>query len=241
MLATLPMMKWEPIGVARRYELLLSGDVLAHRLERRTGLPSALSRVALGALSAGYYVPRRRRIPAAGRVVRIEMPGDEIGQLYRGETGYGFVQESEPGVLGWMTDGRWSGTYRFLTFLIEGRLRGWAMTRTHATERGFEASIVELFAPQPDAALYTWMVSEAATSLMADRPVRIDVRASCPLLQSALLANRFRAMDLNSPVHVWPKGAWDRTGALHITLNHSDAPLLPYSSGPWADAKPAPS
>jgi hypothetical protein len=137
--------------------------------------------------------------------------------------------------------GRWSGTYRFLTFLIEGRLRGWAMTRTYSREVGLEAAIVEVFAPRPDVALYTWMVSEAATSLMADRPLRLNARASCPVLQSALLANRFIAMTSEVPIHVWPKGAWDRSASLHITLNHSDAALLPYTSGKPASAKPSPS
>jgi len=134
-------------------------------------------------------------------------------------------------------EGRWSGSYRFLTFLIEERLRGWAMTRTHATERGLEASIVEVFAPRPDVALYTWMVSEAATSLMADRPLWLHARASCPLLQSALLANHFKAMDTECPIHVWPKNVVDPAAPFHITLNHSDAPLLPYAPGDPAGAK----
>lgn len=240
-LATLPMMKWEPIGVARRYELPVSGDVLADRLQQRVGLPSALSRMVFGGVVAGHYTPRRRMIPATGQVVRVETPGDEIGQLYRDETGYGFVQEPEPDVLRWMTGGSWSGTFRFLTFLIGGRLRGWAMTRTHAAEGGLEGSIIEIFAPRPDVALYTWMVSETAISLMADRPRWLHARASCPLLKSALLANRFRAKSYDIPIHVWPKGAWDRAAALHITLNHSDAPLLPYTSGKPASVMPAPS
>jgi hypothetical protein len=240
-LSMLPLMKWEAIGVARRYELPVSGNVLADRLRRRVGLPSRLSRRALDVMSAGYYAPRRRRIPGTGQVVRIETPGDEIRRLYQDETGYGFVQEPEPDVLRWMTDGSWSGSYRFLTFLLEGQLRGWAMTRTHATEQGLEGSIVEVFAPRPDVALYTWMVSEAATSLMADRPLRLHARASCPLLKSALLANRFRAMALDCPIYVWPKGGWDRAGSLHITLNHSDAPLQPYAPGKWASPKSPPS
>ncbi len=137
-------------------------------------------------------------------------------------------------------DGAWSGTYRFLTFIVEGRPRGWAMTRTHATERGLEASIVEMFAPRPDAALYTWMVSEAATSLMDDRPCRLHARASCPLLQAALLANRFRMVAPESPIHVWPKGVGDRAASLHVTLDHSDGPLLPYEPEVRASAKSPP-
>ena len=236
-LATLPLMGWEAIGVARRYELPVSGDVLAERLQRRVGLPSALSRMALGVVSAGYYQPRRRRVPATGRVVRIELPGEEIRQLYEGETGYGFVQEPEPEVLGWMTDGTWSGSFSFLTFVLEGRLRGWVVTRSYPTELGPEAAIVEVFAPRPDVALYTWMVSEAATLVMAGRPRRLHARASCPLLQAALLANRFRTVAPDSPIHVWPKGVGDRAASLHITLNHSDGPLLPYLSGPLAAAR----
>ena len=236
-LATLPMMKWDRIGEARRYELYVSGDIPADWLRRRVGLPPALTRPVLGAL-AGLDAPRRRGVPATGRVVRIEASGEEIGGLYRDETGYGFVQEPEPEVLRWMTGGRWSGEYRLLTFLVEERLRGWALTRSHTTEFGREAAIVELFAPRPDLALYIWMVSEAATSLMADRPLRLNARASCPLLQSALLANRFRALGGEVPIHLWPRGAWDRSAPLHITLNHSDAPLLPYSSGERAGATP---
>jgi hypothetical protein len=131
--STLPLMGWKPIGAARKYELLASADALADLVHRRVGLPPALSRMAVGVASAGYYAPRRRRIPATGRAVRIETPGEDIGQLYRGETGYGFVQEPEAGVLRWMMDGRWSGTYRFLSFLIGERPRGWAMTRTFDT------------------------------------------------------------------------------------------------------------
>jgi hypothetical protein len=228
--ATLPLMGWEAIGVARRYELPLSGDLLAARLQRRTGLPPGVSRVPLGVVSATWYRPRRRRVPGAGCVSPAGLPGEEIRQLYRGETGYDFVQEPASDVFQWMTDSAWSGRYGFLTFTLEGRVRGWAMTRIYPAARGPEAAIVEIFAPQPDVALYTWMVSEAATSLMAGRPRQLHARASCPMLQAALLANRFRTVAPDNPIHVWPKGVGDRAKPLHITLNHSDGPLLPYLS-----------
>jgi hypothetical protein len=237
-LATLPLMGWEAIGAARRYELPLSGGVLADRLQRRVGLPSAWTCAVLGVVAAVRYRPRRYAGPSASSVTLSRLPGDEIRQLYREETGYGFVQEPEPGAVEWLTDSTWSGRFDFLTFVLEGRLRGWVMTRTYDTEQGREASIIEVFASRPDVALYTWMVSEAVTSLMADRPRWLHARASCPSLQSALLANQFRAFAPDIPIHVWPKGVWDRAATLHITLNHSDAPLLPYASGKWASAKP---
>ena len=120
-----------------------------------------------------------------------------------------------------------------------GLLIGMAVTHTPKpsfTQRGGEDS--EVFAPRPDVALYTWMVSEAATSLMADRPLLLHARASCPVLQSALLANHFRTTVPEVPIHVWPKGVWDRAASLHITLNHSDGPFLPYEPELRAAAKP---
>jgi hypothetical protein len=237
-LATLPLMGWKPIGVARRYVLPVSADVLATRLQRRTGLPAAISRVALGIVSSGYYQPRRRMVPGASSVTPGGPPGEEIQQLYREETGYSFVQEPEPHVLGWMTDSAWSGKFGTLTFALEGRQRGWAMTRTHMTRRGLEAAIIEVFAPRPNVDLYTWMVSEAAVSLMADQPQRIHARASCPVLQAALLANHFGPAVPDSPIHVWPKGVADSAASLHITLNHSDSPFMPYEPEPRAAAKP---
>jgi hypothetical protein len=237
-LGTLPLMGWEAFGVARRYELPVSPDVLAERLRRRMGLGATVTRDVLGVVLAGYYLPRRRRVPGTGRVSEAGMLGEEIRQLYREETGYGFVQEPDPDVLRWVTDSAWSGRYRFLTFMVEGRLRGWAMTRSYPTKQGLEASIVEVFAPRPDVALYTWMVSEAATSLMAERPRRFQARASCPILQAALLANRFRRMAPDNPIYLWPKGVGDPTRSLHITLNQSDGPLLPYDSETRATAEP---
>jgi hypothetical protein len=138
------------------------------------------------------------------------------------------VQEPDSRVLQWVTGGAWSGRYEFLAFHVEGRWRGWAMTRTYLAEQGPEAVIVELFAPRPDVALYTWMVSETAMTLMAGRPRRLHARASCPLLQAALHANRFRTVTPEDPVYVWPKGMGARAAPLHITFDHSDGPFTPY-------------
>jgi hypothetical protein len=237
-LGTLPLMGWKALGVARRYELPVSPDVLADRLRRRMGLAATVTRDVLGGVLAGYYLPRRRRVPENGRVSEAGTVGEEIRQLYGEETGYGCVQEPDPDVLRWVRDGVWSGRYRFLTFMVGGKLRGWAMTRTYPTKQGLEASIVEVFAPRPDVALYTWMVSEAATSLMADRPRRFQARASCRILQAALLANRFRRIAPDNPIYVWPKGVGDPAQALHITLSQSDGPLLPYESETPATGEP---
>jgi hypothetical protein len=235
--ATLPLMGWQPIGSARRYELPLSGDLLGSRLRQRTRLPAVVTRLAAGALSAVHFRPRRRAVPAGGHVAVALEPGEEIRDLYQGETGFGFVMEPEFDVLRWVARGRWSGHYEFLTFTLGGKPRGWAMTRTHRTDQGIQGTLVEVFAPRPDLALYTWMVSEAATRLMKAAPYRLRVRASCPILQAALVANRFRKVVPDIPIHSWPKLEGEGPAPLHVTYNHTDGPLLPYEADPQ-DSRP---
>jgi hypothetical protein len=226
--ATLPKMGWDPIGSATRYELVLASDVLAEQVRHRAGLPPGLTRSSLRLLAAGYLAPRRRRVPAHGLVTPVTVLPGAVRELYDEPGGYGLLQQPDPEVLRWTTESTWSGHFGHLVFALDGRVRGWVMTRTYATETGPEAAIVEIFAPRPDEALYTWMVSEAAVALMVARPRRIHARASCPVLQAALHANHFRALPAD-PLHLWPKGAWDHGGPLHITLGHSDAPLRPYA------------
>ena len=171
-------------------------------------------------------------VPPTGRVARSAAFDEEVSSLYQEETGYGFLQVPDPDVLRWVTSSAWSGRHEFLTFTVDDRLRGWAMTRTHLRDGGLEGAIVELFAPRPDVALYTWMVSEAAVSLMAARPRRLRARASCPVLQAALVANHFRPLAPEVPIYAWPKGAVSGDRPLHVTLNHSDGPICPYESEP---------
>jgi hypothetical protein len=238
--ATLPKMGWEHVGTAPHYELVIAPDALAESLRRRSGLPPRLTRGALRGLSAGYFAPRRRRVPASGLVSPVTVLPAGVRELYRDAGGYGLLQQPDPEVQRWITEGAWSGHFGYLVFALAGRVRGWAMTRTYAAEQGPEAAIVEIFAPRPDVALYTWMVSEAATAVMVARPRRIHARASCPVLQEALRANHFRILPPGHPVHLWPRGTWDRAEPLHITLGHSDAPLRPFaceaSAGPGAGA-----
>ncbi len=229
--ATLPRMGWEHVGAARRFELVIGPEVLAERLRRHLGLPPALTRGAMRLLTAGWFMPRRRRVPPNGLVSPVTTLPAGVRELHADAGGYGLVQQPDPDVQCWIADSAWSGHFGYLVFALAGRVRGWAMTRTYATPAGPEAAIVEVYAPRPDVALYTWMVSEAASALLVARPRRIRARASCPVLQAALRANHFRVLPAEAPVYLWPKGAWDRAEPLHITLGHSDAPLLPFACG----------
>jgi hypothetical protein len=239
--ATLPKMGWEAIGSTRVYDLPVTGEALASRVEQRLGMRGPLVRLAMDAVSAGYCRPRPRRVPRGGSITRASVSTQDLLPLYEGMTGYGLVQQPDPDVLRWMTGGSWSGTFERLTFQVQGRLRGWVLTRAYAGDVGPDADIVEIFAPNPTVDLYTWMISEAAISLMASHPRRVRARASCPILRAALLANRFRRLGQDRPIYSWPSGANPSGGAIHFTLNHADAPLLPYeieAKTPVAGSRP---
>lgn len=230
--SALPLMGWQDFGLALPYELPLSAAVLADRLHRTRGIPRPLALTTVAPLAGALLRPRRLRAPGHGAVsVSDALPADVPG-LYEGDTGYDFVQQPDPAVLRWLTASRWSGTWRFLSFALDGRPRGWVMTRTYLGRTGVQSSLVEVFAPRPDPALYAWMVSEACVAVLADRPTRILARATCPVLREALARNRFRQAGVNAPLHTWPRDGAGPFRNPHVTFLHSDAPILPYGPEP---------
>jgi hypothetical protein len=224
---TLPAMGWQTFEGAADFELPVSGGALEAGLRDRLGFLFPGARLLLDAVTMARFRPRRRAYD--GRVVPAGAFDDDVRTLYAGHTGYDFVQVPDPEQLRWMTAGHAvAGTFRYWYFLAQERLRGWALTRVYETERGREASILEVFAPNADARLYAWMVSETATALAGERPQLIRARATCPVLKAALRMNRFRQA-ASVPVYTWPKTLAPDL-RLHITLNHTDAWMRPY----WA-------
>jgi hypothetical protein len=222
-LKTLPAMGWAAIGAARPFELPMSGAALVPGLRARVPFRIPGERVVLDA-AARWFRPHRVR--AEGDVLPMSTVGVELQALYEGEIGYDVVQVPDPRFLRWMAGYSAKGSFTFLYFTVRGQLRGWVAMRLYDTPAGREAAIVEIFAPRPDVALYTWMVSEAAVRLAAARPRLIRARATCPVLQEALLANRFRPGS-DVIVHSYPKSPPPHL-RLHLTLNHTDEPLRPY-------------
>ena len=47
-----------------------------------------------------------------------------VRELYGDGGGYGFLQQPEPDVLGWILDGAWSGHFGYLVFALGARVRG---------------------------------------------------------------------------------------------------------------------
>lgn len=230
--ATLPLMGWQPLGEAHAFELPLSADVLAERVAHATNLPQGLARVAVAPLAGPIFAPRPQPAPGSGAVGVSDVLPEGVEALYEGDTGCGFVQQPDRAVLSWLTASRWSGRWRYLAFRLDGRLRGWAMTRLYHGKTGLQGSLVEVFAPRADVSLYAWMVSEACLSFAPERPSRILARASCPLLREALVRNRFRHAGVDAPVHAWPAFAERPPASVHVTYLHSDAPIQPFDPVP---------
>lgn len=228
--SALPLMRWQNLGTACAYELPLSADVLADRLQRTRGVPRALARAALAPLAGPLFRPRRLPGPGRGDVSCSDTLPPGLETLYEGDTGHELVQQPDPVVVRWLTASRWSGRWRFLSFTLDGRLRGWAMTRLYQGKTGLQASLLEVFAPGADATLYAWMVSEACLSLLPEKPSRILARASCPALREGLVRNRFRHAGVDAPVHAWPAFGADPPANPHVTLLHSDGPFQPFES-----------
>jgi hypothetical protein len=224
--AALPLLGWQDIGVAQAYELLVGIDLIAERLERTRKVPQGLTRALLAPVPRTVFGPRRAAPPAGGEMRLAERPGDAVSALYAEPTGRDLVQQPDQQVLDWMLASRWSGKCQCLHFLIDGRLRGWAMTRVHVGNHGLQGTILDMFAPEP--ALYRWMVSEAAVSLLAARPRSIVARASDPALQRALAATGFRHAGVDAPARTWPKFGAELPRNPHFSFMHSDAPLIPY-------------
>jgi len=223
-LSALPALGWQNIGTTRRFELPISGESLRPGLRRRLHVALPGDRFLLSMI-ASWYRPKRRRV--LGEVVPVSFPSSELDALYSGDTGYDFLQMPDASVLRWMTSQYpGNGSFAFLYFTVAGRIRAWALTRVYETPEGREAAIVEVFGPQPNVDLYTWIVSEAATWLAGLGPRLIRARASCPFLHDALVANRFRLAS-EEPIHTWPRGLPDNM-RVHITLNHADEPVRPY-------------
>lgn len=238
----LPAMGWQKLGEAVDYELPISEEVLLEGLRQRIRIKLPGEQIMLKALVASRFLPRRRR--QLGNVLAVSHSelSRQVGSLYEGETGYDFVQRPSGAWLQWLTaEGQAFGNFQSCLFMVSGQLRGWALTRVYETPRGREGAIVDIFAPQPDRALYRWMVSEAALSVAASGVRLIRARAICPILKAALVSNHFRAGDL-VPLFTFPKMP-SPPARFHMTLNHTDACLRPYPQGmgqPLASASSAP-
>jgi len=224
----LPRLKWERVGTSTRFVLALGAARTQEALERRLKLPSTVAALAARAavLRPGVR-PRPRAVPRGGRVVATGCIGDEIQALYDGDLGYGTVPRWTREFLDWLLVG-FPGVGHFvpLYFQVDERLVGWSLLRIYATPLGCDAEIIELFTPQPDPEIFTWMISETASRAIAFRPGIIGARTTCPAAGEGFRRNAFRETSRDA-VNFWLNGHSTPPEPLLIGSNTNDAALVP--------------
>lgn len=230
-LALLPRLGWRKMTTATCHQLPLDATMVAGSLRRRFAVPLPAGRAAYAVLGRPWFRPRARRRPPAGQMREAPGAGEELGSLYDGETGYRLLPLLNLPHRRWLIAGAPTmGRYVVLHFLLKGSLRGWTMLRLYGTEGGRRITLVDAYAPRPDVALYTWMVSLSLLHLAGERPLTVDTQTTCPILRQALARNRFVGMG-SLPIHVWPAGFPGDLDPVHLVQDGSDGPLIPYPGG----------
>ena len=236
----LPRLRWQVVGEAERWVLPLGVGRLADALGQRLPLGPRLARLAARvALARPGSRPRRRRVPAGGRALAVSRVGEEALALYHRPSPYRTVPTWTPELLGWLLGGFAAlGHFVPLYYACGDRLVGWALLRVLPTLHGCDAELIECFAPEPEANLYTWMVSEAAVVAAGFRPGVIGAQTTCPLLAEALRRNSFVRSATNL-VQLWWPGRNSLPGPMAIASNTGDGPLVPWATT-WWDASQRP-
>lgn len=227
-LALLPRLGWRRLTVATAHRLPLGGASSGASLQRRFGVPQRVGGLMFDWFARPWFEPRVRRRPVEGAVRSAAGPDEELRPLYEGETRYRVLPLPHLPHLRWLTRGSFPmGPFVTLQFFIGGRLRGWTLLRSHGPEGRREVTLVDAYAPQPEEALYRWMISESLVRAAQFRPEAINTQTTCPVLRRALRSNRFLAAG-ETPIHLWPADLEGASEPIHLVQNVSDRPLMPY-------------
>lgn len=236
----LPRLGWKDLPSAPIYSLPLGGRHIGTLVKQRFGIPEGLTSWVFGSVVRPWFQPRPRPMAEAAETLPVPEIGAEVLGLYEGTTGYGFTQLPDPAYLHWLTQAS-PLPNRFLAFhfRVKGQLRGWALAKVYPQGAVTAASIVDIFAREPDEAIYRWMIAEVLLQLAPFQPDKVTVLATCPILQAALRGNRFLRRG-EHPVRVWAKNGDIPQGLILITYNHADEPWFPYPASDQHQTAPRP-
>jgi hypothetical protein len=225
---TLAALGWQNAQSASHYKypVNITSNFWIEKIHRKLPLaPRPLLRHILRA-AAVYFHFRPVKSRPDWKTIPVSIPGDEVLSLYAGEI-EGTVQVPHLEHWRWLIS-EFSGNGQFITlyYLHNDRLRGWAVGRILQKEDICLGQLIELFSPQSDRALYTWMLSELMQRLHGFQPDYIYTETSCPYLQAALVNMRFlRLRDI--PFFTWRHDKTPLPQPMRITQNTMDHPFLP--------------
>jgi hypothetical protein len=232
----LPRLGFQIPGHLRSFVLPLGGRRAAEVLERRLRIPAPLTRAAFAVARPILFAPRRRRAPGGAQAVPVAAAGGELTALYAGA-----VHASMPmwrlDHLRWISAGFPAfGAFTLLYFLRGQTLLGFSLLRAAREGAGIVARIVDLFAREPDAPLFAWMIAETLALAAAYRPDFVSAQTTSPEVAAALRKCRFRE-NAALPIHWWSRDGEPLPEPLFFGGHWGDAPLLPYPGWWFADAE----
>lgn len=226
----LPRMRFQIPARVSRFGLLLGGERAADALARRVRLPLPLGRLAW-ALARPLFVPRVRGRPPNASVETPAVLDAEVLAIDPRPGGRGTAPVWTPAYLAWLAAGSPAfGRYLPLRFRIGEAVVGWALLRSYGGPVGIDAALLDVRAREPSAALYTWMVSEVAVRAAALGAGFLAAGTTCPEVEAALRANRFRPGD-EVPIHYWSRDGAALEAPVVFGAHWGDETLLPYPAG----------
>ena len=233
----LARLKWQRAGAAQRFILRLGTRRAAQALERRLRIPGPAAR-AIASAAQPFRRRRRRRGPSGAHVLPVACVGDEVLALYEGPVAYGTLPLWTPEHLRWLMAG-FAGAGHFvpLYFARGQQLLGWALLRVYETDGERGAELIELFNPDADADLYTWMVSELACIAEGFDADFLGASSTCPAIAGALAGNGFVHCGA-IPIHLWRPGGAPLPSPMLFGSNTRDTPINPYPTHWWGEALP---
>jgi len=228
----LPRLRFQIPGTVQRFGMLLAAERAADLIASRTHLPRLLGRLAF-MLSRPLLAPRVRSAPQGSSVEAVTKLGEEALAIDPRPGGRGTAPIWTPEYLAWLAAGSPAlGRYLPLTFRVGGALVGWALLHVYEGQNGRDAALLDVRARQSSDALYTWMVSEIALRAAASGCGLLTAGTSCPHVEAALRANRFRTL-VPAPIHYWSSDGAVLDAPVVFGAHWGDETILPYPTGGW--------
>jgi acetyltransferase (GNAT) family protein len=227
----LPKLGFREGGRLASYTLPLGSGRVSEILRRRAGVPPAATRLAMRLVSP-LLAPRPRQRPSDGIAWPVSGIGAEALALYT-RARQAVVPLWRLEHLRWLTCGfPGIGSFVGLYFARGAELVGWSLVRVFTAPAGRQAQIVDLFAPEPDADLFTWMVSETSCVAAGFRPDVVNALTTSAELGEALRRNGYRS-GVSLPVHLWDRQRERLPEPLFLGGQWGDFPIWPFPQRWW--------